>query len=224
MVVLLTIGLSLISHSVTDISISKDEEEAMRAFSTAEAGIEEALRQSGLGTSWTGGRIDVGDEIANVTVGPNTGAATRNMAEGEFMNIDLKELTANTDLTISWTKNSDTADNAALEVVIYQTDGIAKRSTYSETGTCAQGFDSADPAGVIISIVEATDDLIRIRALCNGTTVTVSSVDLPVQEYIIDSRAAVGSVEKSKTSAIKVTKRVDLPPIFDYVLFTRGNL
>lgn len=40
----LTVGLAVISRSVTDIKISQQEEESARVFSVAEAGIEEALR------------------------------------------------------------------------------------------------------------------------------------------------------------------------------------
>lgn len=43
MAVALTIGLSVASRSITDIRISQQTEEAARAFSAAEAGIEEAL-------------------------------------------------------------------------------------------------------------------------------------------------------------------------------------
>lgn len=43
MAVALTIGLSVIARSITDIAISKKEEEAAKAFSAAEAGIEQAL-------------------------------------------------------------------------------------------------------------------------------------------------------------------------------------
>src|SRR5688572_26536285 len=39
-----TVGLSLIARGVTDISVSRDIEESSRAFSAAEAGVEEALR------------------------------------------------------------------------------------------------------------------------------------------------------------------------------------
>lgn len=43
MAVALTIGLSVIARSITDIAISHKEEEAARAFSAAEAGVEQAL-------------------------------------------------------------------------------------------------------------------------------------------------------------------------------------
>lgn len=43
MAVILTIVLSILSRSITDVAISSREEEALRAFSAAEAGIEKAL-------------------------------------------------------------------------------------------------------------------------------------------------------------------------------------
>ena len=50
MAVALTIGLAVVSRSITDIKISRQEEESSRVFSVAEAGIEEALKL-GSGTS-----------------------------------------------------------------------------------------------------------------------------------------------------------------------------
>jgi hypothetical protein len=43
--VILTLVLSVVSRSITDISVTTSEEEALRAFSAAEAGVEEALVQ-----------------------------------------------------------------------------------------------------------------------------------------------------------------------------------
>ena len=43
MAVGLTVALAIVSRSVTDIRISRQEEESARAFSAAEAGIEQAL-------------------------------------------------------------------------------------------------------------------------------------------------------------------------------------
>ncbi len=55
--VILTVGLAVASYSITDIKISQQEEESARAFSAAEAGIEEALK---LGALPEGGSITVG--------------------------------------------------------------------------------------------------------------------------------------------------------------------
>lgn len=56
MAVALTIGLAVVSRSITDIKISRQEEESSRVFSVAEAGIEESLK-AGAATSVTIGTI-----------------------------------------------------------------------------------------------------------------------------------------------------------------------
>jgi len=233
MVTLLTIGLSLISYSVTDVKISQDEKEAMRAFSAAEAGIEEALRQEDLG-SWTPQPLDVGKVPVNITVNPNSGTIVKRLAECEFMNIDLEGAEDGTVLTVKW----DPA--AALEIVFYEDNGttiregdISGRQVVKSSGTtCDNGtfpIDGDNNLSLVIDTdgVSRDDELIRIRALCNATTVTiiVNSGNLPVHAYTIESRAAVGSAEESKTSAVEVSKTIPaLPPIFDYVLFSEGNI
>lgn len=52
--VVLTIVLSILARSVTDIKISSGSEEALRAFSAAEAGIEQALIAGSIGTTQLG--------------------------------------------------------------------------------------------------------------------------------------------------------------------------
>lgn len=64
MAVVLTIALSLISRSVTDITITQKEEEAARAYSAAEAGIERSL-QSGANTNST---FATGDSFNTLTL------------------------------------------------------------------------------------------------------------------------------------------------------------
>jgi len=84
LVVGLTVGLSLLSRSVTDIRMSSQIEQSGRAFSAAEAGIENALQGATVGTTtgninMTGGtaqyRYQVqsfgGGSPGNVTVFPN---------------------------------------------------------------------------------------------------------------------------------------------------------
>lgn len=60
MAVVLTGALSIVSRSITDITVSQKEEESARAFSAAEAGIEQALvGGSQVGTLPAGGRYSV---------------------------------------------------------------------------------------------------------------------------------------------------------------------
>ncbi len=46
LIVALTVGLAVVSRSVTNISLTRNEEESSKAFSAAEAGIEQALKSS----------------------------------------------------------------------------------------------------------------------------------------------------------------------------------
>lgn len=51
MIVALTVGLSLVSRTITNLKISKQNEESQRAFQAAEAGIEQALQSSSAATN-----------------------------------------------------------------------------------------------------------------------------------------------------------------------------
>lgn len=65
MVVGLTIGLSMVNRSLTDIKISQQTEQSQRAFSAAEAGLEDALSQ-GLSNIYSGGGL-----FSNPNIGGN---------------------------------------------------------------------------------------------------------------------------------------------------------
>lgn len=71
MAVVLTIGLSVASRSVTDITVSQKEEDAARAFSAAEAGVEQALKGSTTlsGSFGNNSSYNVGTAMGVVTAG-----------------------------------------------------------------------------------------------------------------------------------------------------------
>lgn len=69
--VVLTISLSIASRSVTDITVSKKEEDALRAISAAEAGIEQLLK-TGAGTTIAG----------SLPVGSTFNASISGLAQG----------------------------------------------------------------------------------------------------------------------------------------------
>jgi hypothetical protein len=83
MAVILTIGLAVASYSITDIKISQQEEESARAFSVAEAGIEESLK-AGLATN-----VTVGEITANVTETIQGGSGEFNFGESKFPSGEL---------------------------------------------------------------------------------------------------------------------------------------
>ena len=89
MAVGLTIGLAVISRSVTDIGISWQEEESARVFSAAEAGIEEALKAGAL----TGGELTVPiGEITATVRQTNLGGQVEFAFPGEYEVGDVQTL------------------------------------------------------------------------------------------------------------------------------------
>jgi len=87
MAVGLTVGLAVISRSVTDIGISRQEEESARVFSVAEAGIEEALKS---GSAPPGG-IKIGEITATVSQA-DLGGASEFVFPGEYEVGDIQTL------------------------------------------------------------------------------------------------------------------------------------
>jgi hypothetical protein len=141
MAVILTIGLSVVSRSVTDINISQQSEDSARAFSAAEAGIEQALL---LGTS---GDFDLSS-------GTKVNVSTREVAFGDNWYIYPTQVSADQIITV-WLSNynnsscvgekycrvstgnnlsvywgnpgtlSDSPNTPAIEVSIYYLDGTS---------------------------------------------------------------------------------------------------
>lgn len=232
MVVILTIGLSLASRSITDIRISQNEREALRAFSAAEAGIEEALRDIPAYAGKTT-PVSIGDLTANVTVEETGEETTRTIEKGGTMSILLEGASSPpTLLRINWidtTKSDETSDYASIEIIVYADDYSFNRYAYSAQNR-NDGFSIISDSGegdfyrqVTISIA-ANDKLVRIKPLYNKATIMVTSDTgtLPVQQYDITSQA---TAEGEKTSKIIVSRTIPvLPPIFDYVLFSGGDL
>jgi hypothetical protein len=224
MVVILTIGLSLISRSITDVRISQDEKEALRAFSAAEAGIEEVLKSSSLASGPVS--VDVGDLVAEVTVEELADGVAQETQENENMSIFLDGSTAS-QVTLNWidtTKGEETSEFASLEVVVYDKDYNLERYNYNATSR-GNGFEPVSDQGVdnyykqVSFNVDADDRLIRIKPLYNQATImiTTNTGDLATQQYRITS--VVGQ-EGGKTSKVIVTRTAAvLPPVFDFTLF-----
>lgn len=141
MVVALTVGLSVLSRSITDLRNSVDEENSQRAFSAAEAGIEHFLKNTCSGTT----RCTVGEGTNNnISLGNNATlfAEATPIAGDKFLlnggaviakddGIDLwlsdysddpalmYQNRWNNNVAIFWGDPSvDDCDNAAIEVII----------------------------------------------------------------------------------------------------------
>lgn len=87
--VVLTIVLFILSRSITDISISSNESEAVSAFSAAEAGIEQAL-VIGVGGSSLVGSASYTSQVTNVAQGTTDFVYPVDLNSGDSMTLWLK--------------------------------------------------------------------------------------------------------------------------------------
>ncbi len=152
-----TVALSLISRTTTDTTITSQIEESSRAFSAAEAGVEEALK-TGLGSNGTQ-VLSGGDASYSVTVNTIGGAAgifefpkktQRGMTETLWLVAHdasgaLVETPTYTAPSITFCWSSETTDAAVVATVLYKD---------STTG--------------LYEVAKATFDPDDTRALTNG--------------------------------------------------------
>ena len=233
MIVILTIILSLASRSITDIRISEDEKEALRAFSAAEAGIEEILKNISLYVGKTDEGVVVGDLEAKVTVAETGEGATQTIEEGEVMTVLLAGASPGTSqLTINWidTSQGEHTNPASIDISIYDSNARVTRYAYNPLGSSiSNDFTAAGNAGDLpyhskqtITVNVSSDRLARIRTHYGKATIRVSSNgNLLAQQYDITSQAVAEGEDARKISGLIVTRTVPvLPPIFDYVLFS----
>lgn len=162
MAVILTIGLAVVSYSITDIKISQQEEESARAFSAAEAGIEEALKLSP--SSDDEFPVTVGDITAKVKPqaqggGPKFDFGESKFPSGELANVWLIGHTEegalnpavyfpyNGQIKICWGENTTLGSSTpALELaLVYQQGGEYKvvRQGYDPVNGRTVGFDES---------------------------------------------------------------------------------
>lgn len=242
MAVALTIGLSVISRSITDIKISQQTEEAARAFSAAEAGIEEAL--VGTGELFQRTFEETGAKFETKKAGfPPEGTMefvfpqeltiddpqTLYLAKYETDGTLTRYYTAGT-IDVCW------GDNAALEVSIYYQDaGVYKvaRAVVDPVNGRTPGSDSPSgqcaglghkktlslPSGANITLL-----FLRLRVLYANAkvgAVAASGASFPSQGVEIESTGTAGT----STRKVKVVRFYPAPPvIFDFAIYSGGSL
>ncbi len=134
-----TIALSLISRTTNDASITRQVEESSRAFSAAEAGIEEALRtQSGsngvvtlaAGVSYSVNVSSIGNavglyELPKKTLQGNTETVwlVNHAADGSI--VESPTYTAPS-ISVCWSKKSATEIPALVATLMYKQSGVYK--------------------------------------------------------------------------------------------------
>ncbi|MEK7565697.1 MAG: hypothetical protein AAB506_01470 [Patescibacteria group bacterium] len=245
----LTVGLSVTSRTLQDLKQTAVSDQSSRAFTAAEAGIEDALSKDL--NSIASGTLSLPNTNVTYTVSRSPVAAYTPdgaVAKDDVIEIDLRTYTGNS-LTINWTKKNDPREDpqnlcnegsfqapAALMLTFYTFDGSnygVKKLAYNASRCGSLGalnnFDTANSAANTAYLsganVAYTGDIkvMRIRPIYNDASITVSgNANLPAQGYTIKSTAqTTGQVSR----AVEVTRtNVALPPFFDYVLYTGGNL
>ena len=154
MAVVLTIVLSILSSTITDVAVTSREEEALRAFSAAEAGVEQALIGGSLAGSF--GNASFTASISSYGQGADTFVFQDALFSGESATLwfvehdeDTGALTCSggncftgNQMTVCWGEDGTPADQAttpAIEVSIFYTD------TPGDYSTVKIARDTADP-------------------------------------------------------------------------------
>jgi hypothetical protein len=248
MAVALTMGLAITSRTVTDVEISGNTEEAARAFSVAEAGIESAL----VGGALEGGFPETGATYHSAVT--NLGAGTefvfpQQIKVGETQTLWLVEHNANGTINETAFYTTATIDvcwsgTAALEVIIYYKDGVTykvARGAYDanaaahannfsspDLGSCA-GLNNKKTLNFVNDFglpANRTLLFLRLRVLYANATVGVRTPGggggvLPSQGKKIESTGTAGTSNRK----VEVIRMHPAPPgIFDFLLYSGSDL
>ena len=234
MVVLLTIGLSVVARTTQDLALSQQGADSARVFNAAEAGIEKALsselnfqEQTSTGEVTTIDNVDV-----DYTISKRTTLETR-LFEGLNVVVDLTGVTAvvNPQVTILWSKenNCATEDPASIIVTIFSGDATNTRSRTVAYAACdrSDGFTLASTINTdgfrrsaTISL-NADDLFLRVKPIYNDTHIRVTGTNwqLPVQYFNVRSEAR--STSGNETRIVEVNRTLPTAPtIMDFALYS----
>jgi len=249
MVVGLTVGLSIATRTITDLRISTQSEESQKAFSAAEAGIEDALRRDLTSFTGTSAEVSPGTGATYTTTVTPQGNTNKFVTEQPVAKDDVAQVCINvpsfcpnsglipSQVEVYWVREGES--NASVEITeVYENPAgsfqIAKNA-YNADSNLTNGFNNATKGTFQIGNTtfgnQATINLntdtriLRIRPLYNDTTIAVvalpSDAIFPLQSYKISSTGTTGQI----TRKIEVTKSLNaLPPIFDYVLYSGTDI
>lgn len=236
-VVVSTIGISVVSRTSTDVSLSRSNEASNSALDAAESGVEQALSNAA-DTDPTNANKTTGSvtSIPGVSVGytvDRRSSLTATVDEGASVGLDVTGAANGNTLTIAWAKETDctTQTPASLAVTVYKTVGSTPMVRKYYAGACPHNPDdgfpqaSAGSNGYFRTVdipLEAGDVLVRIRTVYNQSDLVIAGSGgyaLPVQQFLIRSTAQQDSGKETK--AVQVDRSLPMPPsVFDYTLFS----
>jgi hypothetical protein len=225
----LTIGLSIAGSSLKNVQQTAVLEESNRAFSAAEAGIEEALVKIDQGTpipTVANKSLQSGSSIKNVQTTQQNSLQLSALEQDNVAQLDLACPTCGTGtLTVSWDSNT-----ALLISKIYLSGGeyVVTRWALNCDFNPGNNFTSKSSGANSkctqdIPINGTVDQVLRIRAMYADTSLTVSPVlgtSIPVQSVVVKSTGQSGEAERT----VQVERSLPVPPsILDYTLFSASG-
>lgn len=236
-VVMSTIGISMVSQSSMDVNISKSSEDANRALDAAESGVEKALSDSSAldpnSPAAVSGSINTITDLGiNYTVN-KTNSLDTILDEGYSAGLNVVGATGGSGtLDIYWSKEANCAANpASLIITVYSAAGTTPAYRKIFAGACTQvpddGFTIIGSGGNgyfrhTTVTIQSTDVLVRIRSVYNQTNLRVqggAGLTLPVQQFRVNSTAQNQSSQETK--AVQVERSLPMAPsIFDYALYS----
>lgn len=247
-VVGLTIGLSVASRTITGLKQEASLEATNRAFSAAEAGIEEALsklRQLTPGAPFPTGLLtpagiplEGGSSLYQIEQTGGGGSAYQVTGLSKDDTVEIKLDGSVGQLQIQWTTPSSSA-HTALGIFTVTADGAIGEKyglVCNETDEgIFRGFLRVDPCLKNFSFGNTPSRvLLRARFMCDpsessctstaSTDLTIqpgSGYSLPAQSYKVSSTGSAAGTERS----VEVSESLpSLPAIFDFVLFSKTTL
>lgn len=174
MVVALTVGLSLVSRTITNLKISKQNEESQRALQAAEAGVEKALQSAGATT--------LSGQFSNNNTGASSFNTTITSADG-------------TNLLLN---NGDEVDQDT-GVDIWLSDYPSYQNSKSPTLTVYWGTSQNTCSGSGDFVVPAVE--IAVLSVVNPTGSLSDPANLRLSKYIVEGSTGVTSCTRVSGAA-----------------------
>lgn len=221
--VLMTVGLGVASQSVMEINTANLETDSSQVFNAAEQGIEMALQNPADPYP----EVTIDGYTVGVVSSPVTDTYQGTVLAGHSAQLDM---TGVTNLSVTWLDENCSDKHAAIVVTYIGSYGVAR---YAYGRECGNGDGFIRPASPVcgatsctVSVAPPANTYIsRIKSVYGGTQLSVGLVgsSLPIQSYEITSTAT--KTDSGETRSVQVNKSIaSVPSIFDYVLFSGGDL
>lgn len=233
MVVLLTVGLSLASRVTQDIFLTQQETDSARVFNAAESGAEAALSQdfSTISGPQSGSGTLDNNISYNYTILPRQ-ELERELKEGDTATVFVNNAPVS-NVLVDWGRQGGCTDSSLLISTYYVESGSTKvRHQAVSPESCDRG-DNFDPSqgsttapyrnAYTVPDIDSTVLFVRIKAVYNDTSLKVTGLNLPQQQFLV--RSAASNPDGTEQRTVEVTRDVSAAPAFmDYSVYTRGSI